>query len=248
MSIYVEKLNKKTDGSVYVVEEEVPIADGQYEGDLKHDNISNNSIRVFTGPKLTGDEITNIMISVPEDTPWKRHIRIFASVSPVYITYETTGDTVEAEDMNFLQESIREIEQRIDEIGTGTGDGDMKKSIYDTDNDGVVDAADSVPWNGISGKENVITTSDASNDIPEINGNAASGTSRYYSRADHIHPTDTTRAALASPTFTGNPKAPTATAGTNTTQIATTAFVVSAINNAIGDINTLLDNINGEVI
>jgi hypothetical protein len=35
-------------------------------------------------------------------------------------------------------------------------------------------------------------------------------------------------AALASPTFTGTPSAPTAAAGTNTTQIATTAFVVSS--------------------
>jgi hypothetical protein len=36
-------------------------------------------------------------------------------------------------------------------------------------------------------------------------------------------------ALLASPTFTGTPAAPTATAGTNTTQIATTAFVTAAI-------------------
>jgi hypothetical protein len=36
-------------------------------------------------------------------------------------------------------------------------------------------------------------------------------------------------ATLASPTFTGTPAAPTATGGTNTTQIATTAFVQSAI-------------------
>ena len=36
-------------------------------------------------------------------------------------------------------------------------------------------------------------------------------------------------ATLASPTFTGTPLAPTATAGTNTTQIATTAFVSSAV-------------------
>ena len=37
------------------------------------------------------------------------------------------------------------------------------------------------------------------------------------------------KAPTASPTLTGTPKAPTATAGTNTTQIATTAFVQSAI-------------------
>lgn len=37
------------------------------------------------------------------------------------------------------------------------------------------------------------------------------------------------KANLASPTFTGTPKAPTAAAGTNTTQIATTAFVKTAV-------------------
>jgi hypothetical protein len=38
-----------------------------------------------------------------------------------------------------------------------------------------------------------------------------------------------TLAPLASPTFTGTPAAPTATAGTSTTQVATTAFVQSAV-------------------
>jgi hypothetical protein len=38
------------------------------------------------------------------------------------------------------------------------------------------------------------------------------------------------KANLASPTFTGTPSAPTATAGTNTTQLATTAFVTTANN------------------
>ena len=44
------------------------------------------------------------------------------------------------------------------------------------------------------------------------------------------------KAPLASPTFTGTPKAPTAAAGTNTTQIATTAFVKSAVDTAIADV------------
>jgi hypothetical protein len=39
----------------------------------------------------------------------------------------------------------------------------------------------------------------------------------------------TSKADLASPTFTGTPFAPTAASGTNTTQIATTAFVTSAL-------------------
>lgn len=41
-----------------------------------------------------------------------------------------------------------------------------------------------------------------------------------------------TKADLASPTFTGTPAAPTASSGTNTTQIATTAFVQTAISAA----------------
>jgi len=64
---------------------------------------------------------------------------------------------------------------------------------------------------------------------PLANGTAAVGTSLRYARADHVHPTDTTRAPLASPALTGTPTAPTATGGTNTTQIATTAFVQAAV-------------------
>lgn len=51
------------------------------------------------------------------------------------------------------------------------------------------------------------------------------------------------KAPLASPTFTGVPAAPTATAGTNTTQLATTAFVAAAvaalINGSPGALDTL---------
>lgn len=61
---------------------------------------------------------------------------------------------------------------------------------------------------------------------PNMNGTGAVGTSLRYARADHTHPTDTSRAPLASPTLTGTPAAPTAAVDTNTTQIATTAFVV----------------------
>ena len=42
---------------------------------------------------------------------------------------------------------------------------------------------------------------------------------------------DATIAPLASPVFTGTPAAPTATAGTSTTQVATTEFVFSSVDN-----------------
>jgi hypothetical protein len=66
----------------------------------------------------------------------------------------------------------------------------------------------------------------ASSTLPLINAVAAAiGTSLKYARADHVHPTDTTRAPVASPIFTGNPTAPTPADSDNSTSLATTAFV-----------------------
>jgi hypothetical protein len=44
-----------------------------------------------------------------------------------------------------------------------------------------------------------------------------------------------TKADIASPSLTGTPTAPTASAGTNTTQVATTAFVTGAVLNSVVD-------------
>lgn len=60
---------------------------------------------------------------------------------------------------------------------------------------------------------------------PLMDGAVAVGTSLKYAREDHRHPTDTTLAPINSPVLTGNPQAPTATFGDNSTSIATTAFV-----------------------
>lgn len=51
-------------------------------------------------------------------------------------------------------------------------------------------------------------------------------------------------APTASPTFTGIPAAPTASSGTNTTQLATTAFVQSAIGALIDSAPSVLDTLN----
>ena len=62
-------------------------------------------------------------------------------------------------------------------IGTAAGNvllvaaqtaGDMLKSIYDTDNDGIIDAAETVPWSGVTGKKTfpASTNAEASLNIP----------------------------------------------------------------------------------
>ncbi len=64
---------------------------------------------------------------------------------------------------------------------------------------------------------------------PLIDGTAAPGTSLRYARQDHVHPTDTTRAPVASPTFTGTVTAPTvvtsATSGQHAEEITSGSLV-----------------------
>lgn len=109
--MFIEKLNKKQDGSIYVIEEEQAITDGRYEGNLQHDNANIKTLKVYTGSMLTGEEIINVVTSVPSDTPWKTYVKVFASTDKVYITYETPGDTVEAEDVNLLQDTAKAIRE-----------------------------------------------------------------------------------------------------------------------------------------
>lgn len=59
-------------------------------------------------------------------------------------------------------------------------------------------------------------------------GSVASGNTSFVT-GGAVHTAISSLAPKASPTLTGTPKAPTAAAGTNTTQIATTAFVTEAV-------------------
>ena len=109
-------------------------------------------------------------------------------------------------------------------IGSNSG-GTSTTTLQGTTN-GVTAAADT---NSTALATTAFVVGQAGSATPLVNGTAAVGTSLRYARQDHVHPTDTSRAALSSPAFTGTPTAPTATAGTNTTQIATTAFVTAAV-------------------
>ena len=87
---------------------------------------------------------------------------------------------------------------------------------------GLMSAADKTKLNGIASGANKTTVD-----------TALSTTSTNPVQNKVINTALGTKAPLASPTFTGTPKAPTAAAGTNTTQIATTAFVKAAVDTAV---------------
>lgn len=86
---------------------------------------------------------------------------------------------------------------------------------------------------------------EASNTTPLMDGVASVGTELSYARGNHRHPSDTSRAPIVSPGFSGVPTAPTAQDNTNTTQLATTEFVQNVTsNNYYIDGNTI--NMRGE--
>ncbi|WP_206426605.1 hypothetical protein [Clostridium sp. E02] len=109
---FSKKLNK-IDGNIYVMEEKVDLVGGVYNAPLQHGNINTFTLAVYSGPKLTGKKIQSYTLSTPSHTPWKQVIRIYANVPTVYISYETEGDTVEAEDVNRLQEEMARTQEAV---------------------------------------------------------------------------------------------------------------------------------------
>jgi len=91
------------------------------------------------------------------------------------------------------------------------------------------EAADSVPWTGVTGKPTSFTPATHSHAISQVTGLQAALDAK---------------AGLASPALTGTPTAPTATTGTNTTQIASTAFVQAAIAALVDAAPGALDTLN----
>lgn len=114
----------------------------------------------------------------------------------------------------------------------GLGAGDMLKSVYDTTNNGKVDVAElaeAVAWTGITGKPSSFTPAAHTHATSEVTGLDAALAAK---------------APLASPALTGTPTAPTAVAGTNSTQLATTAFVAAAVSALINGSPGALDTLN----
>ena len=110
LSVFHGKLNR-VDGNAYVIEEEIHMpSSGIYDDELQHDNIMDNTLSVYTGPTWTGEQIQSYALSTPSMAPWKRTIRIQTDAPVVYITYETVGDTVEADDINRVQDAIVETQ------------------------------------------------------------------------------------------------------------------------------------------
>lgn len=217
----------------------------------------------------------------------------------VYIGFGDDGSGNATSVRAFAGAGTFATKQFVNDSLSGAGAGDMLKSVYDTNNDGKVDAAntaDTVDWGGVQGKPTAFPPSPHSHDDAtttasgfmsgsdkvKLNGIAAGANNYTHPTGDgnqHVPATGTTnngrvlkagstagsaswqalgksdvglgnvdntsdaakpvstatqnalnlKADLASPALTGTPTAPTANQATNSTQIATTAFVKAAL-------------------
>ena len=102
-----------------------------------------------------------------------------------------------------------------DEIDAATALANSKLS--DAPNDGQLYARMTAAWT-------VVPIPLPSTVNPLMDGTAAIGTGTTWARADHVHPSDTSRAPVANPTFTGAVNAPTPALSASTL-VATTAYV-----------------------
>lgn len=109
------------------------------------------------------------------------------------------------------------------------GNGDMLVATYDTNANGTVDAAETVPWTGVSGKPTAFTAAAHTHATTEITG---------------LDTALAEKAPLNSPAFTGNPTANTQITSDNTTKLATTAFVQAVLSSLIDAAPGALDTLN----
>lgn len=105
----------------------------------------------------------------------------------------------------------------------------------------LAEVATSGSYTNLSNKP-TIPSAGTGTSYPAMDGTKSLGSNAGFARVDHVHPTDTSRAPLESPAFTGTPTAPTASTGTSTTQIATTEFVA----NSIGAVTAGVSQVNGK--
>jgi hypothetical protein len=141
--------------------------------------------------------------------------------TPTAPTPDSASNTTQLATTAFVQTALSSL-----------GTGDMTKSVYDTTNNGKVDVAevaDAVAWTGITGKPSSFTPAAHMHATSEVTGLDAALSAK---------------ASLASPALTGTPTAPTASAGTSSTQLATTAFVAAAVSALVNGSPGALDTLN----
>lgn len=144
-------------------------------------------------------------------------------ITEVKTRLATKVDKVSGKQLS-TEDFTTELKTKLEGIEAG-GEVNVLEGIKVDGTDLTIDANKKITLNKMALKDEIAESDLASALATKINGKADQSTT--YTKTDVDGLLDD-KADLASPVLTGTPTAPTATAGTNTTQIATTAFVKAA--------------------
>jgi len=110
------------------------------------------------------------------DTDWANVNLDWANIANKPSTFAASIITLDTTNFNrnltAADDTVQKALETLDELVAQSASADMTKAVYDTDNDGVVDAAETVPWAGVTDKPTLGTA--AALDVPAT-GDATTG-------------------------------------------------------------------------
>ena len=246
---YVSSVNGNS-GAVTVTDEKVKQTELTSTGTTKslllayNNNSSETTDGIYKSTQLT----YKLNSSDPELKISRANGQRYAVLSPVglNITSVNTGNLGILQPGNLSESRVYTFPNA---TGTVALTSDIPDSTSDLTNDSGFITSSDIPVTSVNTKTGAVslTASDvgalpdstsipaATTTSPKMDGTAAVGSETTWAKGDHVHPTDTSRAPLASPALTGTPTAPTASTSTDNTQIATTAFVHDVVD-ALGSV------------
>jgi len=196
-------------------------------------NAANNTVTGITSAMITDGTIVNGDISASAAIAYSK-----LALTGAITSSDIANDTIVNADINtaaaIAATKIAGTAVTLADVGTVTGTMIASNTIVDAD----INSAAAIAWTKIAPSSTVSAT--------EV-GYLAGTTSAIQTQINSKLSTSTassTYAPLASPALTGVPTAPTAAAGTNTTQVATTGFVSTAVSNLVASAPSTLDTLN----
>ena len=190
----------------------------------KIQNLLSGKVDVVSGKGLSTNDYTttekNKLSGIASGAEVNQNAFSNIVVGSTTIAADTKTDTLTLTAGNNITLTPNATSDTIEIVAT-----DTKYDNATTSKAGLMSSSDKSKLDGIASGATAVTVD-----------NALNSTSENPVQNKVINTALGNKANLAGPTFTGTPKAPTATAGTNTTQIATTAFVKTAVDNAISGI------------
>ena len=196
-------------------------------------NAANNTVSGITSAMITDATIVNGDISASAAIAYSK-----LALTGAIVSADIANDTIVNADINtaaaIAATKISGTAVTLADTGTITSTMILDGTIVNAD----INASAAIDWTKIAPSSTVSTT-----ELGYLDG----VTSAIQTQIDAKLATATaasTYAPIASPTFTGVPAAPTATAGTSTTQVATTAFVGTAVSNLVASAPAALDTLN----